>query len=1121
MSANCRNGTPAQSDFGEDEEAAAARDATHVDQDAQAQSITSSRARQRDADGYAPGEIVRVKLENFVTYDKVEFAPGPHLNMIVGPNGTGKSTIVCAIALGLGYKPSVLGRAKDVASYIKQGKNEGSIEIELKGAFPEQQNPIIRRLLSPDDTSKWQLNGARSTAKEVNSVVDGLGIEIGNLCCFLPQDKVADFAKMDPAELLRETQKAAGHPDMSTWHDELITFGKEQRELSGKIAARDEEAQNLEERVEVLSRDVRRAEERRRIEVRLGALDALLAESEYEAIKTRWNEAREEKKRRSTQLGELKERLKPIRDRLDAVQAGAAQMDDQLKGIKRDAQKDLEICRRSSDQLETMESEADKLTDSLDTVKKQEQTTKNIITQLRREIHALEEEVRIEPPRPNTSQLDARTRRIREEERTLASEDAEVNTEQDEISTEVKTLDRKTDQTRRRLQEIDNVKNARLQMLQRADIDTYKAVMWLREHSGLFQEKVHEPVMLELSVRDQKMASAVEGCINFAGQKTFVCQTEEDYNLFGRKVADQMKLRVNFVHREYARALDEFRRPATAQELEKYGFDGFVIDLVEGPDAVLRYLCTDFHLESVPFARDERGAEAGAVEESGKFQRYITGQNLHTLSRSQYGSRATQTLTRKLRQPRTFIQSIDQSLRHNLDSEINKINERKRELEIRVSALADDATKRRKRADDLRSQRNTLEQEKGAVLKAHGMWERKKVTLNLKKSALQEELKKPSAATETQNLYGKIRRINDKSQKAVLEVKTLLQRQTELRAEGDVLQLQLLQRQAKVAALAQLKEREEGQFQEAQQALEEIGLTVNQLKKEGLGALRKAKAKLEDSDDETRAEFDELRASQMSLVEVQSKHDEEQAKLNLAISVQPGVLEEYSRRRKESESLQSKLTQLQRELNKVNDKIAMLHAKWKPALEELVSSVSTRFSRAFEAIGNAGEVCISEHEQYEKWGIEIQVKFRNEEHMQLLTAQRQSGGERSISTITYLLSLTQMSRSPFSLVDEINQGMDQKYERQVHDHMVRVTCAEMAGQYFLITPKLLPDLTYHDRMRVLIINNGEWLPEQFDFWHYIRAKKTKNTTRAKHPRLDGAASMGVASGIRSSAAVAV
>ena len=56
---------------------------------------------------HQPGSILKVKLTNFVTYTDVEFSPGPSLNMVIGPNGTGKSTLVCAICLGLGWSAQV------------------------------------------------------------------------------------------------------------------------------------------------------------------------------------------------------------------------------------------------------------------------------------------------------------------------------------------------------------------------------------------------------------------------------------------------------------------------------------------------------------------------------------------------------------------------------------------------------------------------------------------------------------------------------------------------------------------------------------------------------------------------------------------------------------------------------------------------------------------------------------------------------------------------------------------------------------------------------------------------------------------------------------------------------
>lgn len=133
-------------------------------------------------------------------------------------------------------------------------------------------------------------------------------------------------------------------------------------------------------------------------------------------------------------------------------------------------------------------------------------------------------------------------------------------------------------------------------------------------------------------------------------------------------------------------------------------------------------------------------------------------------------------------------------------------------------------------------------------------------------------------------------------------------------------------------------------------------------------------------------------------------------------------------------------------------------------------------------LGCAGEVRLAKTLDYSEWGIEILVKFRDNEPLAQLTAHRQSGGERSVTTMMYLMALQHFSKAPFRVVDEMNQGMDPRNERWVHSQIVRTVCEPddpQSGhnQYFLITPKLLPDLDYHERMRVLIVYNGEHVPE--------------------------------------------
>lgn len=48
-------------------------------------------------------------------FDSIELRPKNKLNLIIGANGSGKSTFVCAIVLGLGGKPNIIGRSPNVS----------------------------------------------------------------------------------------------------------------------------------------------------------------------------------------------------------------------------------------------------------------------------------------------------------------------------------------------------------------------------------------------------------------------------------------------------------------------------------------------------------------------------------------------------------------------------------------------------------------------------------------------------------------------------------------------------------------------------------------------------------------------------------------------------------------------------------------------------------------------------------------------------------------------------------------------------------------------------------------------------------------------------------------------
>lgn len=78
------------------------------------------------------GKIYSVHVENFITFTDATLYPGEELNLLVGPNGTGKSSIVAAIVIGMGGSTKVLSTSKvHLSSYVKNGKDRATVTVQL------------------------------------------------------------------------------------------------------------------------------------------------------------------------------------------------------------------------------------------------------------------------------------------------------------------------------------------------------------------------------------------------------------------------------------------------------------------------------------------------------------------------------------------------------------------------------------------------------------------------------------------------------------------------------------------------------------------------------------------------------------------------------------------------------------------------------------------------------------------------------------------------------------------------------------------------------------------------------------------------------------------------------
>lgn len=217
-----------------------------------------------------------------------------------------------------------------------------------------------------------------------------------------------------------------------------------------------------------------------------------------------------------------------------------------------------------------------------------------------------------------------------------------------------------------------------------------------------------------------------------------------------------------------------------------------------------------------------------------------------------------------------------------------------------------------------------------------------------------------------------------------------------------------------------------------------------------------------------------------TLDEIDALLTEERSRASCFTGLNPSVVvEEYSKREVEIQQLTEELQGKKVELDEYRENISQVKERWLNPLKELVEKINEKFSNFFSSMQCAGEVDLhtENEEDYDKYGIRIRVKFRSSTQLHELTPHHQSGGERSVSTMLYLMALQELNRCPFRVVDEINQGMDPINERRVFEMVVNTACKENTSQYFFITPKLLQNLPYSEKMTVLFVYNGPHMLE--------------------------------------------
>ena len=154
------------------------------------------------------------------------------------------------------------------------------------------------------------------------------------------------------------------------------------------------------------------------------------------------------------------------------------------------------------------------------------------------------------------------------------------------------------------------------------------------------------------------------------------------------------------------------------------------------------------------------------------------------------------------------------------------------------------------------------------------------------------------------------------------------------------------------------------------------------------------------------------------------------------------------------EELKVKLAQLQENKKSMLAELGTRKDVWKKAMEDLVENVDPPYQAVLSAADASGFIKLELADAIEEAGLDLYVGFRGGAPT-TLDPFTQSGGERSVALMAFILSLQARIVSPLRAMDEFDIHMDPKNREAMFKMILSQMKQREASQYIVITPSIL------------------------------------------------------------------
>lgn len=1019
-------------------------------------------------------------------HSKMEIDFHENVTFVTGENGSGKSAVLTALQVCLGSKASATNRGASIKDLIKSGKQKAVITIHMRNTGKDAYKPhiygkeiIVTRRIDKNSGSSYQIKSTdgkviAKTSKELRMILDQFNVHIDNPTTVMTQDISRQFlASKKPTAKYQFFLKAT---QLQKMMEEFEQIKQNKNAFQTALEAKTEALEESLKQVQRLEEEANAAKELEVMDNRKSYLENMLLWAHAWEAQEKKKHFEEKEAAQQASLDKLQKQQREKQaemnaesDKANTLREELSQLNERFQLLQRDTSetqgKITELARKDREVRGKIEEYEQRIKSCRHAIKSTEKIIQDLKkrSQIDRSAQNREVEDRIERLNTTLSELQEK---LKHEQSLLPDLNKELDQHrdnEDSLREEKKNEQTNISQYEQQKSRYQSEEKDKFRYFEDGGRNVRQVLQLIADHQNSFERIPIGPIGLLIEPKDLKWAPAIEEALK-NGLQNFYFHSKKDFETFGRLMRQERQ-------RPWAGIIQRFSNQRYSINLPD-GFttiyDQLQLDMTTISKLPIKYDIQELDASLFNIMVDQSGIESSILIETreeaqramfgGSYPpKYVsdcflpngtrlfkkgTSENIQAKNKTyselwakSYDAQI-QELTNQINQTQERVRKINEEGRH--------VFQQRKVSEEKVARVRGEIDKLQRQISRLTTEKKRLESDLNAQLQAQEE--------DFSGEIMENENLITTKQRDIEGFEQKIQKIQVGSGSVLSgmdELKEELHKkqraEASLRREIDEKRVTLQKQIEHVALCKKFVDRFEEASRDAREALITLQARVQEYDTRYQTAYKFASGRCEPID--TEGKTAEMIDREIRRLNTMFEH---QLSRFGGMSIND-VIENYQKHLRAYNDRKDALDLSSKALEKIREGLNERYRKWKQIRSDFSKMTSHFFNAYMSQKGHSGKLLFDHEEGTLDLEISLQKNATNGQTVS--DAKSLSGGERSFSTVCFVLSLWEVVESPLRALDEFDIFMDAVYRKKAIEMILsKATSVHRRRQLILISP---------------------------------------------------------------------